>query len=63
MRVLPLGDLHQLVDDVSGRGPIRVAHAHVDDVLATPARSHFQFAGDVEDVRRQPLDPRKLDHV
>src|SRR5690606_16623462 len=41
-------------------GTIRIAHAHVDDVLAAPSRSHLELAGDVEDVGRQAADARKF---
>ena len=61
-----IGALHrldQLVDDVTRRRAIRIAHAHVDDVLAAPARRHLQFGGDVEDIRRQARDARKFGHL
>jgi hypothetical protein len=57
VRVLPLRGFDQLVDDVLRRRPVGVAHRQVDDVLAAPPRIHFQLVGDVENVRRQPLDP------
>ncbi len=62
VRVLALHRLDQLVDDMTRRRAIRIAHAHVDDVLAAPTRSHLQLTGDVEDVRGQALDARKLGH-
>jgi hypothetical protein len=48
--VFTLGDLYQLLDDVRRRGAIGVAHAQVDDVLATAAGGHLQLGGDVENV-------------
>ncbi|OMP13380.1 hypothetical protein COLO4_01793, partial [Corchorus olitorius] len=57
--VFTLGDLHQLLDDVRRRGPVGVAHAQVDDVLATTARGHLEFGGDVEDVGGETIDARK----
>src|SRR3989304_1559144 len=49
--------LDQLVDDVLRRRPVGVAHRQVDDVLAVAPRPHLQLVGDVEDVRRQALNP------
>ncbi len=46
-----------------GVGPVGIAHAHVDDVLAAATRRHLQLGGDVEDVRRQALDARELFHA
>jgi len=57
VRVLALRGLDQLVDDVPGRRPVWIAHRQVDDVVAAPARRHLQLVGDVEDVRREPLNP------
>jgi hypothetical protein len=62
VRVGPLHGLDQLVDDVRRRRPVGIAHAHVDDVFAAPARRHLQLAGDVEDVGGQALDARELSH-
>ena len=62
VRVGALHRLDQLVHDMPWRGLIGIAHAEVDDVLAALARRDLQLAGDVEDVRRQPFDPRKLLH-
>ena len=61
--VAPLHGLDQLGDDVRRRRPIGVAHAEVDDVLATPARRHLELGGDVEDVWRQALDTREQDWI
>ena len=55
----PLRDLAQLGDHVRRRGAVGVAHAHVDDVFAAPARGHAQLGGDVEDVRGEAVDARK----
>jgi hypothetical protein len=57
VRVLAARSLHQLVDDVRRRGTVGVAHRQVDHVLAAPARRHLQLVGNVEDVRRKPLNP------
>ncbi|MOA15580.1 hypothetical protein D3C78_1357450 [compost metagenome] len=57
--VFTLGDLHQLLDDVRRGGAIGVAHAQVDDVLATAAGGHLELGSDVEDVRGETIDARK----
>ncbi|MCY1183139.1 hypothetical protein D9M73_237390 [compost metagenome] len=59
MGVFTLGDLYQLLDDVRRGGAIGVAHAQVDDVLATTAGSHLELGGDVEDVGGETIDARK----
>ena len=65
-----LGHIGELGDDVRRGGPVGVAHAQVDDVLAAPARRQLQFGGDIEDIGRQPIDAReaappgrKISHV
>ena len=60
--VAALGGVHHLVHDVFRRGAVRVAHGHVDDVLAPTAGSHLQLAGDVEHIGRQTLDAGKVFH-
>ena len=59
MGVFTLSDLHQLFHDMRRRRAIGVAHAQVDDVLATAASGHLQFSGDVENVRGETIDARK----
>ncbi|MNN26593.1 hypothetical protein D3C81_1401010 [compost metagenome] len=59
MGVLALGDGAQLVDDMLRGRAVGVAHAEVDDVLATAAGSHLQLGGDVENVGGQAIDARK----
>ena len=54
--------LNQLVDDVFGRGSVRVAHAEVDDVFAAAAGRTLHGVGDVEDIRRQALYAGELFH-
>jgi hypothetical protein len=44
VRVFAQRRLDQLVGDVLRRRAVGIAHAHVDDVLATPARGHLQLA-------------------
>jgi hypothetical protein len=58
-----LRGLDQLVDDVLRRCAVGVAHAEVDDVFAALAGGGFQFACDVEYVRRQPRQPSELFHA
>jgi len=62
VRVGPLHALDQLVDDVPRRGPVGIAHAEVDDVLAAATRCELQLAGDVENVRRQARDAGEFFH-
>jgi hypothetical protein len=62
MRVLAQRRLDQLVGDVLRRRAVRVAHAHVDDVLTAPACGHLQLGGDAEDVGGQTFDAGKLSH-
>ena len=62
VRVDALRGLDQLLDDVLRRRAVGIAHRQVDDVVAAAPRRHLQLVGDVEDVRRQPLDSRKLPH-
>ncbi len=52
--------LDQLLHDVRRRRPVGVPHREVDDVLAGAARRELQVADDVEDVRREPFDARKV---
>ena len=52
--------LDQLVDDVLGRRLVRVAHAEIDDVLATGPGRFPALGDDVEDVGRQALDAREI---
>ena len=59
MGVFTLGNLHQLLDDVRRGGAVGVAHAQVDDVLATAAGGHLELGSDVEDVRGETIDARK----
>src|SRR2546421_555204 len=51
VRLRPLRHLCELGHDVWRGGPVRVAHAHVDDVFAAAPCGHAQFGSDVEDVR------------
>mmetsp|Transcript_2839 Transcript_2839/g.7339 ORF Transcript_2839/g.7339 Transcript_2839/m.7339 type:complete len:399 (+) Transcript_2839:976-2172(+) len=55
----PLRDLVELGDDVRWRGPIGVAHAHVDDVFAAPAGRELELRRDVEDVGWEAVDARE----
>ena len=61
VRIGTLHGLDQLGHDVRRRRTVGVAHAEVDDVLATAAGGHLEFGGDVEDVRRQALEAREFD--
>jgi len=46
--VRTLGHIDELGDDVRRSGPVGIAHAQVNDVLAAPARGQLQFGGDVK---------------
>ena len=54
-----LRGLGELAHDVLGRGPVGVAHAHVDDVFAAAAGSQLELGRDVEDVGRKAIDARE----
>ena len=60
MCIAALRRFYQLVDDVLRRRLIRVAHAEIDDVLASGAGPLLEIADDVEHVGRQPLDTPEL---
>ena len=63
MGVLALHCLNQFVDNVLRRGLVGIAHAEVDDILASGACGVFQFRHDGENIGRQPLDTGKIfDH-
>src|SRR5262252_4460221 len=56
--------LNQLVDDVLGRGHVRVAHAKIDDVGAAGPRRSLEAVDFGEDVGGQALDAMEFfDHV
>jgi hypothetical protein len=44
------------------RGPIGIAHAKVDNVLARAASLHLHLPRNVEYIRREPLNPTELFH-
>lgn len=50
MGVFALGDGAELLDDMRRGRPVGIAHAQVDDVLATATSGHLQFGGDIENV-------------
>ncbi len=54
--------LHQFVHDVFGRSPVGIAHPEVDDVFAVAPSVALHRVGNVEDIRRQPLNPAELFH-
>ncbi|MFG9941255.1 hypothetical protein ACG3RN_05795 [Pseudomonas aeruginosa] len=39
--------------------PVGIAHAQVDDVLATATSGHLQFGGDIENVGGKAVDARE----
>jgi hypothetical protein len=56
MGVFALGGLDQLIDDMFRRRLVGVAHAEINNVLATGARLGLQVVDNVEDVGRQTFD-------
>ena len=54
MGIQPGRGFDQLVDDMLGRGAVRVAHAHINDVFATTSGGHLELGRDIEDVGRKP---------
>jgi hypothetical protein len=52
VRVLALRNVDELFHSVRRGWAIRVAHAHVDDVLSA-AGGYFKLRGNTEDVRRK----------
>ena len=60
MRVTAAHCISQFVDNMRGRGLIRITHAEIDNVLTTRARSQLQLANDGENIRGQPLNPLKV---
>ncbi|MOA37610.1 hypothetical protein D3C78_1592180 [compost metagenome] len=59
MGIVTLGNGTELFHDVRRGWPVGVAHAEIDDILATTARSHLEFGGDVEYVRGKTFNTRE----
>ncbi len=59
MGVFALGDGAELLDDMRRGRPVGIAHAQVDDVLATATSGHLQFGGDIENVGGKAVDARE----
>ncbi|SNU36782.1 conserved hypothetical protein [Klebsiella grimontii] len=38
---------------------IGVTHAEINNIFAAASRSHFQFSGDIKNVRGETIDTRK----
>ena len=60
MGVTAARGFHHLVHDMARRGLVGIAHAKIDDVLASRARLLLQLSNDVEDIGRKTLDALKL---
>lgn len=60
MRVTAAHCIPQFIDNMRRRGLIRITHAEIDNVLTTRARGLLQFPYDVENIRREPLNPLKV---
>ena len=50
----------QFIDNMRGRWLIRITHPEIDDVLTTRAGDLLELANNIEDVRRQSLNPLKV---
>ena len=59
MGIAPLRGFAQLVDDVLRGRLIGIAHAEIDDVLATVAGRHLEIVHLAENVGRQAVDAGK----
>ena len=59
MRIRALSHRTEFLDDMRRRCPIRVPHAEVDNIFATPTRSHLQLSGNVKNVGRETINTRK----
>ena len=62
VRIVAAGDFAQLVDNVTWRRSVRITHTEVDDILAAPTRLRLQVIDDIENVRWEPFDSRKIVH-
>src|SRR5690606_37322925 len=62
VRIGPVHRLDELVYDMPWRGTIRVAHGHIDDIFAPPARRHLEFPRNIEYIRWEALDTGKRAH-
>ena len=59
MGIRALGNGAQFFNDMRRRRAVRVAHAEINNIFAAPTRSHFQFSGNVKNVRGETIDTRK----
>jgi uncharacterized protein len=60
MRIATLRRLTELIDDMLRRRLVRIAHAKIDDVLATRSRFRLELIDDGKNVRGQALDALEL---
>ncbi len=59
MRIRALGDGAEFFHDMRRRSAVRVAHTEINNVFAAPTRSHFQFSGNIKNIRGETIDTRK----
>ncbi|CTQ04709.1 hypothetical protein BN1200_170038 [Klebsiella variicola] len=59
MGIRPLGNGAKFFHDMRRRRAIGIAHTEINNILAAPARSHFQFSSNIKNVRRETIDTRK----
>ena len=60
MSIAPLGSLGQLVDNMLRGRLVRIAHAKINNILATCPRRRLQLIDNVENIWGQPLDAGKF---
>src|SRR5690606_36694883 len=62
MRIWTLGRLYDFFDNMFWRGAIRVAHEHINNIFATPARRHLQLPGNIENIWGKSFYTWKMPH-
>ena len=62
MGIPPLRCLGEFVDDVLRRGPVRISHTEIDDILSARPSCSLQLIDNVEYVGGQASDSGKFVH-
>ena len=60
VRIVARCDFNHLIDNMFGSRTVGVTHRKVNDVFSSTTRCHLESARNVEDIRRQPFDARKV---
>ena len=50
MGIRPLGNGAKFFHDMRRRRAIGIAHTEINNILAAPTRSHFQFSSNIKNV-------------